>query len=118
MTLSRLLSESVWPPTSTWMRFRGGISGQHFRMDPKTLLLKQLDEAHAMETALVTNLTAHAAMTSDGQYRRLLERHERETREQVEAIEKLRAALGSSGGRGIVSVTTGFARDAVGQVLV
>jgi ferritin-like metal-binding protein YciE len=87
-------------------------------MDPKTLLLKQLDEAHAMETALVTNLTAHAAMTTDKTYRKLLERHQQETREQVEAIEKRRADLGSDGGRGIVSVTTGLARDAVGQVLV
>src|SRR4051794_6100190 len=100
------------------MRFRGAICGQHFRMDPKTLLIKQLDEAHAMETALVTNLTAHAAMTTDDSYRKLLERHQKETREQVENLEKRRGALGSNGGRGIVAVTAGFARDAVGQALV
>jgi ferritin-like metal-binding protein YciE len=87
-------------------------------MDPKTLLIKQLDEAHAMETALVTNLTAHAAMTTDTAYRKLLKRHQKETREQVEAIEKRRGELGASGGRGILTVTAGLARDAVGQALV
>ncbi len=87
-------------------------------MDPKTLLMKQLDEAHAMEAALVTNLTAHAAMTTDKPYRKVLERHQQETREQVGAIDRRRKELGSDGGRGIVSATAGLARDAVGQALV
>jgi ferritin-like metal-binding protein YciE len=87
-------------------------------MDPKTHLLKQLDEAHAMEAALVTNLAAHAAMTTDSSYRKLLERHQEETREQVEAIERRRSDLGADGGRGLISVTTGLARDAIGQALV
>jgi ferritin-like metal-binding protein YciE len=87
-------------------------------MDSKTLLMKQLDEAHAMETALVTNLTAHAAMTTDKPYRKLLERHQQETRDQVEAIERRRAELGANGGRGLITATAGLARDAVGQALV
>ncbi|MEA2125281.1 MAG: hypothetical protein QOI80_2063 [Solirubrobacteraceae bacterium] len=87
-------------------------------MDSKTLLIKQLDEAHAMETALVTNLTAHAAMTTDKAYRKLLERHQQETREQVQNIDKRRAELGGNGGRGLLSATAGLARDAVGQALV
>jgi ferritin-like metal-binding protein YciE len=87
-------------------------------MDSKTLLIKQLDEAHALETALVTNLTAHAAMTTDDAYRKLLERHQKETREHVANIEKRRGELGARGGRGIVTVTVGLARDAVGQALV
>lgn len=87
-------------------------------MDPKTSVLKQLDEAHATETALVTNLTAHISMTTDAPYRKVLERHLRETREQVEAIEARRAELGADDGRGPLAVGIGLARDAVGQVLV
>jgi ferritin-like metal-binding protein YciE len=87
-------------------------------MDPKTLVIQYLDEAHATETALVTNLGAHIAMTTDKPYRKVLERHLDETRAQVENIEKRRAELGSDGGRGILSVTLGIARDVVGQALV
>ena len=43
--------------------------------DTKTLLLRQLEEAHATEQALVTNLRAHIAMTPRGSYRDSLERH-------------------------------------------
>ena len=87
-------------------------------MDPNSLVIKLLDEAHALETALVSNLTAHLAMTTDDTYRELLEHHREETREQVEAIERRRAELGSDGGRGLLAVASGLARDAVGQVLV
>ncbi|MGI8623871.1 MAG: hypothetical protein ACR2NB_10420 [Solirubrobacteraceae bacterium] len=38
-------------------------------MDPKTLVVQYLDEAHATETAPVTNLGAHIAMTTDDDYR-------------------------------------------------
>jgi ferritin-like metal-binding protein YciE len=87
-------------------------------MDPKTLVLQYLDEAHATETALVTNLTAHIAMTSDGSYKNLLERHLEETRSQVKAIDRRRKQLGGKDGRGIVAGAVGLARDAVGQALV
>lgn len=87
-------------------------------MDPRTLVLQYLDEAHATETALVTNLTAHIAMATEGSYRKLLERHLKETREQVEAIDRRRAELGDDGGRGIVAAGAGLVRDAVGQALV
>jgi ferritin-like metal-binding protein YciE len=87
-------------------------------MDPKTLVLQYLDEAHATETALVTNLTAHIAMTSDGAYKNLLERHLDETRKQVTAIDRRRKQLGGKDGRGIVAGAVGLARDAVGQALV
>jgi ferritin-like metal-binding protein YciE len=87
-------------------------------MDSKTLILQHLDEAHAMETALVTNLSAHIAMTTDDGYRSLLERHLKETTAQVAAIDRRRRALGRAGGRGIVSMTLGTARDLVGQALV
>ncbi len=87
-------------------------------MDAKTLVIKQLDEAHALESALVSNLIAHRSMTTEPGYRKILDRHLKETKDQVAAIDKRRAALGSDGGRGILSTTVGLARDAVGQVLV
>jgi ferritin-like metal-binding protein YciE len=87
-------------------------------MDSKTLTLQYLDEAHAVETALVTNLTAHIAMTTDDDYRALLERHLKETQGHASAVERRRRALGRSGGRGIVSFATRTVRDLVGQVLV
>ena len=43
------------------------------------LLLQHLEEAHATEQALVTNLRAHIAMTPRGSYRASLERHLTET---------------------------------------
>jgi ferritin-like metal-binding protein YciE len=87
-------------------------------MEPKTLVLQYLDEAHATETALVTNLKAHIAMASDGTYRKLLERHLEETVEQVENIDRRRAELGAGDGRGVVAAGAGLVRDAIGQALV
>ena len=87
-------------------------------MDPKTLVLQYLDEAHATETALVTNLRAHLTMTSEGSYRDLLQRHLGETQRQVKAIDRRRSQLGGKDGRGLVAGAVGLARDAVGQALV
>jgi ferritin-like metal-binding protein YciE len=87
-------------------------------MDTKTLILQQLDEAHAIETALVTNLGAHIAMTTDDEYRSLLERHLKETESHAKAVDRRRKQLGRSGGRGIVSYATRTARDLIGQALV
>jgi ferritin-like metal-binding protein YciE len=71
-----------------------------------------------METALVTNLQAHITLTTDTQYRSLLERHLRETRDQVKAIDERRAALGGTIRSNPLGFVTGLARDAVGQALV
>jgi ferritin-like metal-binding protein YciE len=87
-------------------------------MDSKTLILQYLDEAHAMETALVTNLGAHIAMTTDDDYRALLQRHLKETTAHAAAIDRRRKALGRAGGRGLVSMATGTVRDLIGQALV
>ena len=86
-------------------------------MDPKTLTRTYLDEAHAMETGLVTNLTAHIATTTDPDYRALLERHLGETRAQVSAIERRRDAVGHAR-RNPVAAGIGLARDVAGQALV
>jgi ferritin-like metal-binding protein YciE len=87
-------------------------------MEPKTLVLQYLDEAHATESALVTNLRAHMAMTPEGSYRSLLERHLDETQKQVKAIDRRRSQLGRSGGRGIIAGAMGLFLDAVGQAIV
>ena len=86
-------------------------------MDPKTLTRIYLDEAHAMETALVTNLTAHIGLTTDPDYRALLERHLEETRAQVRNIDRRRKAVGHARRNPIVA-GLGLARDIAGQALV
>jgi ferritin-like metal-binding protein YciE len=87
-------------------------------MEPKDLVLQYLDDAHAIETALVTNLIAHRTMATDPQHRKLLERHLDETRQQVKNIERRRAQLGGKDGRGIVASAVGLVQDAVAQALV
>lgn len=86
-------------------------------MDPKNLVLQHLDEAHAIETALVTTLTAHIAMASEGPYQRLLKKHLDETREQVQNIDRRRSELGGEDGRGFVAAGAGLVRDVIGQAL-
>jgi ferritin-like metal-binding protein YciE len=87
-------------------------------MEPKDLVLQYLDDAHAIETALVTNLIAHRTMTTDPRPRKLLERHLAETRQQVKNIERRRTQLGGKDGRGLVAGALGLVQDAVGQALV
>jgi ferritin-like metal-binding protein YciE len=87
-------------------------------METKTLILQYLDEAHAMETALVTNLGAHIAMTTDDDYRSLLERHLKETKGHATAVERRRKQLSRSGGPGLVTAATRTVRDLIGQMLV
>src|SRR3954465_13983624 len=117
MTLVRLLRERRRPSTSTSRRWeramsRGvcpsGTADSPSDMDPKTLVLQYLDEAHATETALVTNLRAHLTMTTEDSYRKLIERHLKETQDQVKNIDKRRSELGSDGGRSLVAGAVGL----------
>jgi ferritin-like metal-binding protein YciE len=87
-------------------------------MDSNALVLQYLSEAHATETALVTNLKAHIAMTTDDPYQKVLERHLAETQAQVKNIDRRRTELGEEGGKGFVAGAVGLAMDAVGQILV
>jgi ferritin-like metal-binding protein YciE len=87
-------------------------------MDAKTLTRQYLDEAHAIETALVTNLTAHIAMTTDPDYRALLERHLEETRGHVRAVDRRRKAVGRRQRRNPLLAGLGLARDIAGQAMV
>lgn len=51
-------------------------------------IAQYLNEAHAMELALVRTLQAHRAMTPTGPYRRALDRHLRETHGHADAVER------------------------------
>jgi ferritin-like metal-binding protein YciE len=81
----------------------------------KGIMIQYLNEAHATERALVTTLGAHISMTPRGPYRRLLERHLRETRAHAAAVGERLAALGA--GAGLLTVTIGAAETVIGQVL-
>jgi ferritin-like metal-binding protein YciE len=83
-------------------------------MASERLLNQYLNEALAMERALVTTLNAHIAMAPRGEYRRLLERHLRETRRHADALEtRLDAPQNSS----LIGDTIGLAETLVGQLL-
>ena len=88
------------------------------QMTPKELVLQYLSEAHALETALVTNLAAHSTMTPSGTYKTLLDRHRTTTEEHAAAVEKRINELGADCDRGFVAKAAELARDAVGQALV
>ncbi|HYH87662.1 MAG TPA: DUF892 family protein [Solirubrobacteraceae bacterium] len=82
----------------------------------RAILLQQLDEAHATEHALVTNLRAHIAMTPPGSYRESLERHLEETRQQERALAQRIREVGRD--RGLLHAAYGVLTTAVGQALV
>src|SRR6185436_3833229 len=84
--------------------------------DTKTVLLEQLEEAHATEQALVTNLRAHIAMTPRGSYRSSLERHLTETQEHERAVARRIREIGH--GRGLLGAAYGVLTTAVGQAVV
>src|SRR4051812_3022436 len=81
----------------------------------RALLAQYLGEAHAMEAALVTTLTAHLTITPSGSYRDLLQRHLDETRGHAAAIER---RLGQfDDGEGLIGAAIGLVETVVGQVL-
>ncbi len=84
--------------------------------DTKNHLLRQLEEAHATEQALVTNLRAHIAMTPRGSYRSSLERHLSETRQHERAVARRIREIGRD--RGLLTAAYGVVTTAVGQALV
>jgi ferritin-like metal-binding protein YciE len=87
-------------------------------MNQKELVLQYLSEAHALETALVTNLAAHSSMTPNGTYKTLLDRHRETTEGHASAVERRINELGEDCDKGIVAKAAELARDAVGQALV
>jgi ferritin-like metal-binding protein YciE len=73
-----------------------------------------LSEAHATELALVRTLQAHISVTPRGDYRRLLERHLRETRQHADRVAKRLDDLGE--GRNVLQAGTDALQSFVGQV--
>ena len=82
----------------------------------RAVLLQHLDEAHATEHALVTNLRAHIAMTPRGSYRASLKRHLGETQEQERALARRIREVGRD--RGLLHAAYGVLTTAVGQAIV
>src|SRR5215207_8593067 len=82
----------------------------------RALLLQHLEEAHATEQALVTNLRAHIAMTPRGSYRASLERHLTETQEHEKAVARRIREVGR--GQGLLHAAYGVVTTTVGQALV
>jgi ferritin-like metal-binding protein YciE len=78
-------------------------------------ILQYLEEAHAMETALVSTLAAHAAMAPEGSYRALLERHLDETEAHAAAVADRLDELGASAS--LIGAAAGLARTLAGQAL-
>lgn len=76
-------------------------------------ILQYLEEIHALETSLVSTLTAHIAMTPRSEYRDLLERHRYETRTQVQRIEQRLGELGQESS--FLHVVYDTAQGVVGQ---
>src|SRR5215210_8196707 len=82
----------------------------------RAMVLKYLQEAHATEQALVTNLRAHISMTPRGSYRDSLERHLAETQQQERALARRIREVGRD--RGILAAAYGLVTAVVGQALV
>src|SRR4051795_5066295 len=78
-------------------------------------IVQYLNEAHALEGALVQTLTVHISITPEGDYRDLLERHVRETRDQAQAIEQRLAQIGAA--RSPFALGLGIIETLIGQVV-
>ena len=82
----------------------------------RALVVQHLQEAHATEQALVTNLRAHIAMTPRGSYRESLERHLTETQQHERAVARRIREIGRD--RGLLAAAYGAVTTIVGQALV
>jgi len=81
----------------------------------RMLVIGQLEEAHATEAALVTTLGTHIAMTPEGPYRAILERHVEETKDQAQAIQERLEELGANSS--LLAQSFGVVQTVVGQAL-
>lgn len=78
-------------------------------------VVQYLNEAHAMELAMVQTLTAHISITPRGNYRTGLERHLRQTRSHAERIERRLQQLGE--GHNPLQVGFAIAQATIGQAI-
>ena len=84
-------------------------------MTAQQKIVQYLNDAHALESALIQTLTAHVAMTPRSEYRDLLERHLAETQEHAGALLGRLGELGES--RNPLELVYGIAQTALGQVV-
>jgi ferritin-like metal-binding protein YciE len=78
-------------------------------------IVQYLNEAHAMEAALVRVLQEQIALAPRGRYRTALETHLRETRGHADRLATRRGELNA--GDNPISAIVGTAQDAVGQAI-
>jgi ferritin-like metal-binding protein YciE len=78
-------------------------------------IVQYLNEAHALEGALVQTLTVHISVTPEGRYRDLLERHLGETRDHARAIEERLGQIGAT--RNPFALGMGIIETLIGQVV-
>lgn len=83
-------------------------------MQAQDKVVQELHEAHALEEALASTLTAHIAVTPRGEYRDLLERHLGETRDQAARLQERLSDLGAS--QNPIAVAYGLLQTAAGQL--
>ena len=81
----------------------------------RALVIQLLQEAHGAEAFGATTLQAHIAMTPASAYRRILERHLRETRDQSERLQRRLGELGVR--RSLLASGVGAATTAFGTAL-
>lgn len=81
----------------------------------RSLVVQMLQEAHGAEAFGATTLQAHIAMTPTGSYRRILERHLRETKDQDERLHKRLEELGAT--KSLVAQGFGVATTVAGTAL-
>ncbi len=81
----------------------------------RVLIIQLLQEAHGAEAFAATTLRAHIAMTPTSPYRRILERHLRETTDQAERLRTRLTELGVK--RSLLGTGFGVATTAVGTGL-
>ena len=81
----------------------------------RALVIQLLQEAQGAEAFGATTLQAHIAMTPASPYRRILERHLRETRDQSERLQRRLGELGVR--RSLLASGVGAATTAVGTAL-
>ncbi|ADB51878.1 hypothetical protein Cwoe_3460 [Conexibacter woesei DSM 14684] len=78
-------------------------------------IVQYLNEARAMELALVRTLQAHIAMTPSGGYRRILERHLRETRDHADRVGRRLSDLDAA--PTVAGTVYGIGQQLAGQLL-
>src|SRR5689334_18305683 len=82
---------------------------------PHERIVQYLSDARAMEDDIVRHLHAHAAIAPKGDYRRLLDRHLRETEQHRDRLDRRLDELGE--GRSVLEAGVDALQSVAGQLL-